>query len=90
MFFYPSTTHQSIDRISQGFLVSSALALLGLYCFLSVMVGNIYLLIVIQIFLGWSFGFVFSIATSESFQKFIYNHDLTKGLKLSRIIMFNH
>ena len=62
--FYPSTTHQSIDRISQGFLVSSALALLGLYCFLSVMVGNIYLLIVIQIFLGWSFGFVFSIATS--------------------------
>ena len=54
------------DRISQGFLVSSALALLGLYCFLSVMVGNIYLLIVIQIFLGWSFGFVFSIATSEA------------------------
>lgn len=54
------------DRISQVFLVSSGLALLGLYCFLSVMVGNIYLLIIIQVLLGFSFGFVFSIATSEA------------------------
>lgn len=53
-------------RISQGFMVSSALALLGLYCFLSVIVTHIYLLIIIQVFLGWSFGFVFSIATSEA------------------------
>ncbi|WP_317382806.1 MFS transporter [Anaerobiospirillum succiniciproducens] len=53
-------------RISQGFLVSSALFLLAAYCFLSVMVTHIYLLIIIQVFLGWSFGFVFTIATSES------------------------
>lgn len=53
-------------RISQGFLVSSALFMLAAYCFLSVMVTHIYLLIIIQVFLGWSFGFVFSIATSES------------------------
>ena len=53
-------------RISQGFLVSSALFMLAAYCFLSVMVTHIYLLIIIQIFLGWSFGFVFSIATSEA------------------------
>ena len=54
------------DRISQGFLVSSALALLAIYCFLSVMVDHIYQLIALQVFLGWSFGFVFSIATSEA------------------------
>lgn len=53
-------------RISQGFLVSSALFLLAAYCFLSVMVTHIYLLIIIQVFLGWSFGFVFTIATSEA------------------------
>lgn len=53
-------------RISQGFLVSSALFMLAAYCFLSVMVTHIYLLIIIQVFLGWSFGFVFTIATSES------------------------
>lgn len=53
-------------RISQGFLVSSALFMLAAYCFLSVMVTHIYLLIIIQAFLGWSFGFVFSIATSEA------------------------
>lgn len=53
-------------RISQGFLVSSALFMLAAYCFLSVMVTHIYLLIIIQVFLGWSFGFVFSIATSEA------------------------
>lgn len=53
-------------RISQGFLVSSALFMLAVYCFLSVLVTHIYLLIIIQVFLGWSFGFVFSIATSES------------------------
>ena len=53
-------------RISQGFLVSSALLMLTAYCFLSVMVTHIYLLIIIQVFLGWSFGFVFSIATSEA------------------------
>lgn len=53
-------------RISQGFLVSSALFMLAVYCFLSVMVTHIYLLIIIQVFLGWSFGFVFTIATSES------------------------
>lgn len=53
-------------RISQGFLVSSALLMLTAYCFLSVMVTHIYLLIIIQAFLGWSFGFVFSIATSEA------------------------
>ena len=53
-------------RISQGFLVSSALFMLAAYCFLSVMVTHIYLLIIIQVFLGWSFGFVFTIATSEA------------------------
>lgn len=53
-------------RISQGFLVSSALFLLAAYCFLSVKVTHIYLLIIIQVFLGWSFGFVFTIATSEA------------------------
>ena len=53
-------------RISQGFLVSSALFLLAAYCFLSVIVTHIYLLIIIQVFLGWSFGFVFTIATSEA------------------------
>ncbi|WP_308498149.1 MFS transporter [uncultured Anaerobiospirillum sp.] len=53
-------------RISQGFLVSSALFMLAAYCFLSVIVTHIYLLIIIQVFLGWSFGFVFTIATSEA------------------------
>lgn len=53
-------------RISQGFLVSSAMFMLAAYCFLSVMVTHIYLLIIIQVFLGWSFGFVFTIATSEA------------------------
>lgn len=53
-------------RINNGFLISSALILLGVYCCASVLTENIYVLIALQVLMGWSYGFIFSLANAEA------------------------
>lgn len=53
-------------RINNGFLMSSALLLLGVYCCGSVMTDNIYILLSLQVLMGWSYGFIFSLANAEA------------------------
>ena len=60
------TSLNFFTRLNNGFLIGLSLFFLGVYCWGSVMTDNIYLLIALQVIMGCSYGFVFSLANAEA------------------------
>lgn len=60
------TSLNFFTRLNNGFLIGFSLFCLGIYCWGSVLTDSIYLLIALQVLMGSSYGFVFSLANAEA------------------------
>lgn len=60
------TSLNFFTRLNNGFLIGFSLFCLGIYCWGSVLTDSIYLLIALQVLMGCSYGFVFSLANAEA------------------------